>query len=73
VVLQVNVSWSSAVNLYLNGTLVKSAPYTVPAPNWTSASILDLGAYEYFTFGGYNISDDIIDEFPVWPSLAHWC
>jgi hypothetical protein len=72
VVLQVNISWSSAgVNLYLNNTLVKSVPYAVPAPNWTAASIFDLGAYEYFTFGGYNISDDAIDEFTVWPSIGH--
>ena len=72
VILQVNMSWSNAgVNLYLNNTLVKSIPYTVPAPNWTAASIFDLGAYEYFTFGGYNISDDAIDEFTVWPSVGH--
>jgi hypothetical protein len=57
VVLQVQMSWSAAgVNLYLNNTLVKSIPYTVPAPNWTAASLFDLGAFEYFTYGGYSIS-----------------
>ena len=72
VVLQVNITWTNAgVNLYLNNTLVKSAPYTTPAPNWSAASNFDLGAYEYLTFGGYNASDDIIDEFTVWQSTGH--
>ena len=66
VVLQVDISWSKAgVNLYLNNTLVNSVPYTTLSPNWTAASNFDLGAYEYFTFGGYNASDDLIDEFIV--------
>jgi hypothetical protein len=30
-----------------------------------------LGAYEYFNFGGYHVSDDIVDEFTVWPSIGH--
>ena len=66
VVLQVDISWNNAgVNLYLNNTLVNSVPYTMPSPNWTAASNVDLGAYEYFTFGGYNALDDLIDEFTV--------
>jgi hypothetical protein len=66
VILQVDISWSSAgVNLYLNNTLVKSVPYVAPSPNWSAASNFDLGAYEYFTFGGYDASDDLIDEFTV--------
>ena len=66
VLLQVTLSWSGGVlNLYLNGVLVKSTAYTAVTPNWTSASNFDLGAYEYLAFGGYNISDDLIDEFTV--------
>jgi hypothetical protein len=66
VTLQVMMSWNSGVaNLYLNGMLVKSTTYTTPTANWSAASVFDLGAYEYQTFGGYNVSDDIIDEFTV--------
>jgi hypothetical protein len=66
VILQVTISWSSGgVNLYLNNVLVKSVAYTKPSPNWTAASNFDLGAYEYFTFGGYDVCDDVIDEFTV--------
>jgi Bacterial Ig domain/Purple acid Phosphatase, N-terminal domain len=72
VVLQVNITWTSTgVNLYLNNTLVKSASYTTPTPNWSVASNFDVGGYEYLTFGGYNTSDDIIDEFTVWQSTGH--
>jgi len=68
VILQVTLSWNgTAANLYFNGTLMKSIAYTPPSPNWTSAAVFDLGAYEYSTFGGYNISDDLIDEFTVLP------
>jgi hypothetical protein len=68
VTLQVNISWSSSgLNLYLNNTLVKTAPYTPATPNWSATSNFDLGAYEYLTFGGYNSSDDVIDEFSVIP------
>ncbi len=66
VTLKVSLTWDgSAIKLYLNNTLVKSSTYTPVTPNWTSASNFDLGAYEYQTFGGYNVSDDIIDEFAV--------
>jgi len=66
VVLKVSLTWDgSAIKLYLNGTLVNSSAYSAVTPSWTSASNFDLGAYEYETFGGYNVSDDIIDEFTV--------
>jgi hypothetical protein len=66
VVMHVAMTWNGSVlNLYLNGKLVKSSAYTAVTPNWTAASTFDLGAYEYLTFGGYNISDDVIDEFTV--------
>jgi hypothetical protein len=66
VVLKVALAWaSSGVKLYLNGVPVKSSPYTKPTPNWTAASNFDLGAHEYLTVGGYNSSDDVIDEFTV--------
>ena len=55
----------NTLKLYLNGTLVNSSSYTPTVPNWTSASVLDLGAYEYQTFGGYDSSDDTIGEFMV--------
>ncbi|HKF04915.1 MAG TPA: Ig-like domain-containing protein [Candidatus Sulfotelmatobacter sp.] len=65
-ILRVTMSWNSGVaNLYLNGTLVKSTTYTTPTPNWSGASVFDLGAFEYQSFGGFNVSDDIIDEFTV--------
>ena len=68
VTMQVAVTWAgSTLHLYLNGTLVKSTPYTPPTPNWTSASVFDLGAYEYQAFGGYDSCDDIIGEFTVGP------
>jgi hypothetical protein len=73
VILQVQLTWSAGVmNLYLNGTLVKSTPYTPTAPNWTSSSVFDLGAYEYQTFGGFNSSDDVIDEFAVAGPVANY-
>jgi hypothetical protein len=66
VILKVTMSWDgTAIKLYLNGTMVHSSPYTATTANWTSASTFDLGAYEYLTFGGYNVSDDVIDEFTV--------
>lgn len=52
--------------LSLNGTLVKSVTVnTVPAANWNVSSNFDLGALEYLTYGGYDASDDLIDEFTV--------
>ncbi len=34
-------------------------------PNWTAASNFDLGAYQYANVGGYNVSDDVINQFTV--------
>jgi hypothetical protein len=66
VILQVTLAWSgSGLNLYLNNTLVKSTAYKVPVANWSATSLLDFGADEYETFGGYNVSDDVIFNFTV--------
>ena len=66
VILKVTMSWDGSVaRLYLNDTLVQQSSYTTPTPNWSAASNFDLGAYEYLSYGGYNASDDIIDEFIV--------
>jgi len=66
VILKITLAWDgTAIKLYLNGALVKSSPSPAATANWTSASNFDLGAYEYQTFGGYNVSDDVIDEFTV--------
>jgi len=68
VILSVKITWDgSTAKLYMNGNLVQSSAYTATTPNWTSSSNFDLGAYEYQTFGGYNVSDDVIDEFTVAP------
>ena len=70
--MKVTLGWDgSNVKLYLNDTLVQSSPYTLPTANWTAASVFDLGAYEYQTFGGFNVSDDVIDEFTVGPLGVH--
>lgn len=68
-ILKVKITWNARLgSLYLNDTLVKSElRITTPVPNWTAASNFDLGAYEYLTFGGYDSSDDVIDEFMVSP------
>ena len=66
VILKVTMTWDgSLIKLYLNDNLVQQSPYTATTPNWTAASVFDFGAYEYLTFGGYDSSDDIIDEFTV--------
>ena len=68
VTIQVTLTWTgNTLNLYLNGSLVQSSTYSVPAPNWTSASILALGSYEYETSSGYDSCDDIIADFTVRP------
>jgi hypothetical protein len=70
VTLQVTLTWTgNTLNLYLNGTLVKSSPYTAPSANWIAASVLDLGAHEYLTYGGYDSCDDVISEFTVGPVI----
>ena len=71
VTLKVTMTWNGNVsNLYLNDKLVKSTPYTAPASNWTTGSNFNVGAYEYLTYGGYNASDDVIDDFVVTSSQA---
>ena len=68
VLLKVTIQWDGTVtSLYLNDILADSTPYTVPTPNWTSASIFDLGAYELLNYGGFDTLDDIIDEFTCFP------
>ena len=60
------IKWNGVTDqLYLNNVLVQSFSYSPVVPNWTAASNLDVGAYEYLTYGGYYVSDDIIDEFTV--------
>ncbi len=69
VILQVQMTWNAGVtNLYLNGVLVKSAPSATTAANWSAASVFDLGAYEYQTYGGFYGLDDVINGFTVLPS-----
>ena len=64
--LKVAIIWDGSVaKLYLNDTLVQTSSYIRATPNWTAASNLDLGAYEYQSYGGYNISDDLIANFTV--------
>jgi hypothetical protein len=71
--LNVGLQWNgSNMTLLLNGQAVKSTPYTAAAENWNASSNFDLGAYEYLTAGGYNVSDDVIGNFTVTalPSLS---
>jgi len=66
VTLKVTLTWNANVAMvFLNDAMVKKFTYTTPVPNWSAASNFDLGAYEYLTNGGYNVCDDIIDEFTV--------
>ena len=68
VILKVTMKWNGATDqLYLNDVLVQSFSYSPVIPSWTAASIFDVGAFEYETYGGYNSSDDVIDEFTVLP------
>ena len=39
--------------------------YSKPAPAWTANAVFNLGAYEYVTYGGYNVLDDVVDDFSV--------
>jgi len=65
-ILKVTITWDGSVSkLYLNDTQVQSSSYTKPTPNWTATSVFDLGAIESAPYGGYNSSDDVIDEFTV--------
>lgn len=66
VTLNVTLGWSSSgLNLYLNGALVRSTPFSPLAANWTSASNFDFGGYEYLNYGGFYICDDVIGAFDV--------
>jgi Domain of unknown function (DUF4082) len=66
VTLNVSLEWSSSgLNLYLNGALVRSTPFSPLVANWTNASNFDLGAYEYLSYGGFYASDDVIGDFTV--------
>jgi hypothetical protein len=66
ITLKVRLTWDGALmKLYLNDVLVKSSTYSKLTPNWTANSNFNIGAYEYLNVGGYNSSDDIIDEFKV--------
>jgi hypothetical protein len=68
VTMKVSLEWDgTTAKLYLNDALVKSTPYTKPTPSWTVSSVFNVGAYEYLTYGGYNSSDDIIDELAIFP------
>ena len=72
VALQVSLIWTgNTLNLYLNGALAKSSPYTPITANWTSASVFDLGAYEYLIYGGYDSCDDVIGNFTVGTATQH--
>ena len=71
VTVKVTLTWNAnTAMLYLNDGLVKQFTYTAPAANWSPASNFDLGAYEYLSNGGYNVCDDIIDEFTVTPGAS---
>lgn len=66
VTVKVTITWdSSTVKLYLNDNQVQSSAYSKGAANWPGSSVFDLGAYEYQNAGGYNTSDDVIDEFTI--------
>jgi hypothetical protein len=67
VTLKVTISWQGgAGKLFLNDVLVSSIAYSTATPNWSAASLFNLGAYEYMSYGGYNSSDDVIDEFTAY-------
>lgn len=66
VLLQVTINWGpGGASLYLNGSLSQSTGYSAPASSWTASSNFDLGAYQYSTYGGYNVSDDTILGFNI--------
>jgi len=66
VILQVTLNWgASGGSLYLNGALAQATSYSTPSASWTSTSNFDLGAYQYSSYGGYNVSDDVILGFTV--------
>lgn len=71
ITLQVRIRWSNGVSqLYLNGAVVQSTPFNASTPSWSSGSVFNVGAYEYLTHGGYNVSDDLIGDFTVGPTTS---
>jgi hypothetical protein len=66
VILKVTMKWNGVTNqLYLNDVLVQNNSYAPVTPNWTTASIFDMGAVEDLTYGAFNVCDDIINQFTV--------
>ena len=62
----IRLTWDGTKRyLYVNGTLVNTTPYTRAQPVWSSGSWFTIGAQEYLNNGGYNASDDVIDDFIV--------
>jgi len=66
ITLKVTMTWDAGVaKLYLNDSQVNQSSYPNSMPSWSAASNFDLGAHEYLSYGAFNASDDIIDEFIV--------
>ena len=66
VILSATITWNAGTaKLYLNDSLANSSSFSVHNPSWSSTSNFDFGAYEYLTYGGFNVSDDVIADFVV--------
>jgi hypothetical protein len=66
VILKVTLTWNGVTNqLYFNDVLQQTNTYAPVTPNWTAASIFDMGAVEDLTYGAFNVNDDIINQFTV--------
>jgi len=66
VTMKVTIEWDGTTSrLLLNDIPVQTASYSKQALNWTSSSVFAFGAYDYLTYGAYNVLDDIVDEFIV--------
>jgi len=71
VTLRVTLVWDGSMSqLFLNDSLVQSSAYSSSSPNWSNASVFDLGAFEYATYGGFNSSDDGISNFSVFGPIV---
>lgn len=66
-VLTVRLTWDgSRSQMYLNGTLVQTAPYVRATPDWSEASSFTLGAVDArVSGGGYYALDDAVADFQV--------
>ncbi|MDX1978666.1 MAG: hypothetical protein SFV51_00255 [Bryobacteraceae bacterium] len=66
-VLTVRLTWDgSRSQLYLNGTLMQTAPYLRATPEWSEASSFTLGAVDArVSGGGYYALDDAVADFQV--------